>query len=128
MIPRPDAGRDEWLVIQLDDGVLRSRILPDLAQRYFQGTDGLDYEVAVVGGTPPRRVIYSSDPGFGEQEVVDADGRMDVFGRPSDADVAVARIGLSQNVGKQRADGGGRDQLVSASSPGARRTRTGSSW
>jgi len=76
---------DEWLVIQLDDAVLRSRILPDLAQRYFQGTDGLDYEVAVVGGTPPRRVIYSSDPGFGEQEVVDADGRMDVFGRPSDA-------------------------------------------
>ena len=74
---------DEWLVIELDDGVLRSRILPDLAQRYFQGTDGLDYEVAVVGGTP-RRVIYSSDPGFGEQDVADADGRMGVFGRPSE--------------------------------------------
>jgi signal transduction histidine kinase len=26
-------------------------------------------------------VIYSSDPGFGEQAVVDADGRMDIFGR-----------------------------------------------
>jgi signal transduction histidine kinase len=75
---------DEWLLIQLDDAVLRSRILPDLAQRYFQGTNGLDYEVAVVGGTAPRRVIYSSDPGFGEQEVVDADGRMDVFGRAWD--------------------------------------------
>ena len=71
----------QWLVIQLDEQVLRSRILPDLAHRYFQGTDGLDYEVAVVSGSPTRRVIYSSDPGFGEQAIVDADGRMDVFGR-----------------------------------------------
>jgi signal transduction histidine kinase len=74
----------QWLVIQLDEAVLSSRILPDLAHRYFQGTDGLDYEVAVVGGTSPRRVIYASDPGFGEVEVVDADGRMDLFGRASD--------------------------------------------
>jgi signal transduction histidine kinase len=75
----------QWLVIELDEQVLRSRILPDLAHRYFQGTDGLDYEVAVVVGSPPRRVIYASDPGFGEREVVDADGRMDVFGRAWDA-------------------------------------------
>jgi signal transduction histidine kinase len=73
----------QWLVIQLDEQILRTRILPDLAHRYFQGTDGLDYEVAVVGGSP-RRVIYSSDPGFGDREVPDADGRMDVFGRAAD--------------------------------------------
>jgi signal transduction histidine kinase len=81
----PAANRDsnQWLVVHLDGTILRSRILPDLAHRYFQGTDGLDYEVAVVGGTPPR-VIYSSDPGFGEHEVLDADGRMDVFGRAWD--------------------------------------------
>ena len=71
----------QWLVIRLDERVLGSRIFPDLAHRYFQGTDGLDYEVAVIGGASPRRVIYASDPGFGEQEVADADGRMDVFGR-----------------------------------------------
>jgi signal transduction histidine kinase len=71
----------QWLVIELDEQVLRSRILPDLAHRYFQGTDGLDYEVAVVSGSPPERVIYSSDPGFGDQAVRDADGRMDIFGR-----------------------------------------------
>ena len=74
----------QWLVIQLDEPVLRSHILPDLAHRYFQGTNGLDYEVAVVSGSPPQRVIYASDPGFGAQEVVDADGRMDVFGRAWD--------------------------------------------
>jgi len=75
-------GAVQWLVIQLDESVLRTRILPDLAHRYFQGTDGLDYEVAVVSGSSSKRVIYTSDPGFGEQDVVDADGRMDVFGRP----------------------------------------------
>ena len=76
---------DQWLVIELDEEVLRSRILPDLAHRYFQGTDGLDYEVAVVRGSSPKRVIYSSDPGFGDLAVGDADGRMDVFGRRWDA-------------------------------------------
>jgi signal transduction histidine kinase len=76
--------RAQWLVIRLDADVLRSRILPDLAHRYFQGTNGLDYEVAVVSGSSPRRVIYTSDPGFGDQEVDDADGLMDVFGRARD--------------------------------------------
>ena len=99
---------DEWLLIQLDDEVLRSWIFPDLAQRYFQGTNGLDYEVAVVGGTTPRRVIYTSDPGFGEQEVVDADGRMDVFGRVGD-DVSQSPVAVfhrtSENSGPTAAFG-----------------------
>jgi signal transduction histidine kinase len=81
----PRGEHAQWLVIELSDAVLRERILPDLAHRYFQGTDGLDYEVAVVAGMNPRRVIYSSDPGFGERDVADADGRMDVFGRASDS-------------------------------------------
>ena len=71
----------QWLVIQLDETVLHDRILPDLAHRYFQGTNGLDYEVAVVGGPEPRRTIYTSDPGFGDRPVLDADGHLDVFGR-----------------------------------------------
>ena len=71
----------EWILVELDQEVLQRRIMPDLAHRYFQGTDGLDYEVAVVAGGSARRIIYSSDPGFGSEEVADADGRMDVFGR-----------------------------------------------
>lgn len=70
-----------WIVIELNDSVIGTKIFPDLAHRYFQGTDGLDYEVAVVAGSGARRVIYSSDPGFGREEVVDADGVMNVFGR-----------------------------------------------
>jgi signal transduction histidine kinase len=82
----------EWILVELNERVLHQRILPDLAHRYFQGTDGLDYEVAVVSGGPGRRVLYSSDPGFGDQEVADADGRMDVFGRAAATSGRTVRV------------------------------------
>ena len=82
----------EWILVELNEDVLHERILPDLAHRYFQGTDGLDYEVAVVSGGPKRRVLYSSDPGFGDEEVLDADGRMDVFGRVSATSGGTVRV------------------------------------
>jgi signal transduction histidine kinase len=74
----------EWIVIVLNEKSVRDQILPDLAQRYFRGTQGLDYQVAVIAGNKPERVIYSSDPPFGEQEVADADGTMNIFGRLQD--------------------------------------------
>ena len=72
----------EWLVVELNRSVLQGRLLPDLAGRYFQGTDGLDYQVAVTTGGTPRRVLYSSDKEFGGLEVPDIDGWMNLFGRP----------------------------------------------
>jgi signal transduction histidine kinase len=86
---RPIASSDAlrahtWLVIELDPDVITRRIFPDLAHRYFQGTDGLDYEVAVTGGQP-RRVLYASDAGFGSDDVTDADGTLNIFGRPLSA-------------------------------------------
>jgi signal transduction histidine kinase len=77
----------KWIVLQLNSDVMRTRILPDLAQKYFQGTDGLDFQLAVVADTRTRNVIYSSDPGFGSQAVRDADGTMDLFGRVQDQSV-----------------------------------------
>jgi signal transduction histidine kinase len=74
-----------WLVIRLDIDVIRTRMLPELASRYFTGVDGLDYQVALVAGTDPRRVLYSSEASFGEQNPIDADGRMNLFGRPVDS-------------------------------------------
>jgi signal transduction histidine kinase len=74
----------DWIVMELNRNVIETQILPDLAQRYFQGTDGLDYQLAVVAGSKPVRVFYSSDPGFGDHKVVDADGTMDLFGRLQD--------------------------------------------
>ncbi len=74
----------DWIVIALNDKDVQDHILPDLAQRYFRGTEGLDYQVAVVAGSGPGHLIYSSDQGFGEQEVGDADGTMNIFGRLQD--------------------------------------------
>jgi signal transduction histidine kinase len=73
-----------WIVVALNRRDVQEHILPDLAQRYFRGTEGLDYQVAVVAGNKPARTIYSSDPGFGDQEVADADGTMNIFGRLQD--------------------------------------------
>jgi signal transduction histidine kinase len=73
-----------WLVVRLNDEAIRKRILPELTQRYFQGTDGLDFQVAVVSGTKSGELIYSSDSDFGSQPVHDADGTMDLFGRVQD--------------------------------------------
>lgn len=74
----------QWIVLQLNNEVIRTRILPALAQRYFQGTEGLDFQVAVVAGGKTGNVIYSSDSDFGSKEVRDADGTMDLFGRVRD--------------------------------------------
>ena len=82
--PRPSRTEVDWIVIVLNRKDVQDHILPDLAQRYFRGTEGLDYQVAVVAGNKSPRPIYSSDRGFGEQEVVDADGTMNIFGRLQD--------------------------------------------
>lgn len=81
--PQPSSDREvaEWIILELSASVIQGKMLPDLAHRYFQGTDGLDYQVAVIARHGPIPVIYSSDSGFGEQDILDADGRMDVFGR-----------------------------------------------
>ncbi len=70
-----------WIAIELNRQVIESRILSDLSRNYFQGTDGLDYLVAVVAGTRPARVLYASDAGFGDPMPGDADGIIDLFGR-----------------------------------------------
>jgi signal transduction histidine kinase len=70
-----------WLVVELNQDVLTRTVFPDLARRYFSGTDGLDYLVAVVAGGLPRRVMYSSEPAGAPLDMAGADGWVDVFGR-----------------------------------------------
>jgi signal transduction histidine kinase len=80
---RPDAAREptDWIVVALDQRDLHDNLLPALAERYFRGTEGLDYEIAVTSGLKKREILYSSDAGFGGSEVSDADGTMNIFGR-----------------------------------------------
>jgi signal transduction histidine kinase len=77
---------ESQLVVSIGKPVIVREIMPDLARRYFQGTDGLDYEVAVTTARDPREVIYTSDPGFGDREVTDADGTLNIFARSISAD------------------------------------------
>jgi signal transduction histidine kinase len=80
---RQDSARNaaDWIVIALDRNDVQENILPALAQRYFRGTEGLDYQVAVTSGRNMGGPLYTSDAGFGNAEIADADGTMDIFGR-----------------------------------------------
>ena len=78
----PERNGTDWIVLVLNRNDLQSNILPALAQRYFRGTEGLDYQVAVTTGASEGRPLYSSDAGFGNAEIADADGTMNIFGRP----------------------------------------------
>lgn len=78
---QPSLESVNWIAIELSQREIRTRVLADLSRTYFQGTDGLDYLVAVIS---PGHVIYSSDAGFGDPEPTDADGTIDLFGRVHD--------------------------------------------
>ncbi len=79
--PLGDGAPARWLLVVIDRAVLRERVLPELALRYFSGTDGLDYELAVFTGAQPA--LWSSDASFGAVQAPDADGILNVFGRRS---------------------------------------------
>jgi len=80
----------DWIVIELNPAEIRTRVLADLSRTYFQGTNGLDYLVAVIGR--PGQVLYSSDAGFGDPPPADADGTIDLFGRPDPRSPSPVRV------------------------------------
>jgi len=71
-----DASKD--LVLRIDPKVV-TRMFSDMSQTFFQGTNGLDYLVAVVSG---NKTLYTSDTGFGVPFPADADGTLSIFARP----------------------------------------------
>ena len=74
------AAPSNCVMIVLDSQVLEETILPELARRYFGTSEGLDYQVAILGSTPDQSVLYSSDTDFNQNDFGEADARMDVFG------------------------------------------------
>jgi signal transduction histidine kinase len=72
-----------WLVIQLNPSVLAKEIFPELAQKYFRGSSRMEYHVAVRGASKDgERVLYSSDPGFGEDKNLPVDATLNLIGPP----------------------------------------------
>lgn len=69
----------DWIVITMDMNVLNRQVLPKLAKRYFGGINGLDYKVAMIATGSRARVLYSSDPGFGTQDLHAVDSALSIF-------------------------------------------------
>jgi signal transduction histidine kinase len=78
---RPETA---WLIIQLNRTVLAKEIFPELAQKYFRGASGMDYHVTVrgVGKDGAGVVLYSSDPGAGEDYSTAVDAALNLIGPP----------------------------------------------
>lgn len=68
-------------IVELDRKVLQEHVFPELAERYFSGSEARDYEVAVVAASGAS-LIYSSDSGFGQPGGPAPDGNMPIFGPP----------------------------------------------
>lgn len=78
-------GAVDWIVVLPNFSTVENRILPGLAQRYFGGRDGLEYNLAVIVPQSPPRLIYSSDARFGAGSVDVAEATMNIFGPPTES-------------------------------------------
>jgi signal transduction histidine kinase len=70
-----------WIIVQLDRDTVEKEILPELAQKYFRGSSGFDYHVAVLSGGKDG-ALYSSDAGFAQNADSTHDPSMTLFGMP----------------------------------------------
>jgi len=72
-------SRVDWIVVVLNANTIQKRILPELAKRYFDQGEGREYKLAVIATGQMPQVFYSSDPGFGSQDIDAADSTMNIF-------------------------------------------------
>ena len=87
-LPAKASSNDEpvdWVVAVLNLETIERRILPRLAQRYFAGSQGLEYKVGVITAGRTPRLLYSSDTDFLVREVRTSDAVMNIFGSPSES-------------------------------------------
>lgn len=68
-----------YMVVELNREVFTKRFLPELAQRYFAGPNGLVYDVALVDGATPAHFLYSSDAAPPAQLVNSPDQEVHLF-------------------------------------------------
>ena len=79
----PPTADVTWLIIQMDPNVLSKEIFPELAQKFFGSSSGMDYYVTVKAlGNDGEQVFYSSGPGSGEEKNLPVDATLNLFGPP----------------------------------------------
>src|SRR5579871_1993044 len=82
----------DWMIVQINRKYLQDTILPELIARYFGGADGATYQVALLGGDTPERIIYSTSPQFGAKDTSAADATLNMFGPPRDRSTQPAGV------------------------------------
>jgi signal transduction histidine kinase len=75
----PDCVYAGLAIVELNRDAFLKGFLPELAQRYFGGPEGLLYQVAIVDPTKPPKFIYSSEPKPSESIVTSSDDAMRLF-------------------------------------------------
>jgi two-component system, OmpR family, sensor histidine kinase SenX3 len=93
-----------WVIIEINSETLRTRLLPELVQRYFSGRNGPIYNVAIIEGQAPGTVIYSSNPDFGSghnsvDAVQDLMSNPLPFQNPTETETPVRRQGVPRDSG-----------------------------
>ncbi|HEX2327645.1 MAG TPA: HAMP domain-containing sensor histidine kinase [Candidatus Angelobacter sp.] len=78
-----DPSAIEWVIVELDNKVLREHIIPELLARHFGfgKSQRTAYEVAVIDEPGPD-IVYTSDAGFPKKGKIEFDEKIRVFGPP----------------------------------------------
>ncbi len=71
-----------YLMVQLSLDAIRSQLLPELAKKYFEGSDGFIYQVAITGGRDSDILLYKSDPHLTAASFANPDARVSLFESP----------------------------------------------
>src|SRR5262249_62106722 len=67
-----------WLILRLDDRIIRSEFLPELVRRPFG--ESRDYDVAVVKPGEPAAILFTTRDGFPPTPMTAVDAEVFFFG------------------------------------------------
>jgi len=70
------------IMVELDEAVLCGKLFPELAQRYFAGPRGFVYQVAIVRGGEPGKIVYRSHPNLEADSFPAPDARITLSLQP----------------------------------------------
>lgn len=83
------AGTKEYTIAELDLGVMRHNLLPDLIRKYL-GNEESDYRIAVLSGLNPKTPIYRAGINSPTESYSRADERVILLSAPKGATVPSA--------------------------------------
>jgi signal transduction histidine kinase len=79
-VMKGQAPQAAWIILELDPTLIQQHLLPELAQRYFGGPQGLTFDVAVVRNDDRAQILYSSNAQLSGKAAGMPDAEMPLFG------------------------------------------------